>query len=325
MITVDPISGDNSDNLQSVFNNLTFDSVTSGSYVVSTSVPTVRLNPGIYNLSRTVYLRTFVNIIGDGAVIQGGGFNGLGSSLVNISGVNFVNSFLSLSNNNINASMFSVRGCKFDNSGITLGSDHLSAMVELSGCRFRGGYINTYCDHTAINGCWIQWPGNTGFYISNLNGHLAITNSFFVPQGSAFQRFWIKNLGTAVTVIGSRFSGENGGIPILSNQVAPNDPGGVPTGFVTYSGANITLFASQLSAGPKLAPTSVVVSMDELAGSLDIRSCFLMMEVPIITISDRAKGMLATLKNKPHYHIDLVNQKWPNTMRVPPELLPYMV
>ena len=325
------------------------------SYVRAQSVPTVRFPSGRYKISDTIRVFPVCVIEGSKAIITQTdatkvSFDLDGATDVTIKGIRFDGgaTAVSIRNKNVNGSVFLLEECRFDNikgpAVIAKGSGDgniMSANLSLIRCRARlcDKLLVTYCDQTLIDNCWNQWSQSApaGSYICNMRGDLSIVNrTMFVPQDfTAFpiMHTWISSAGasTSVTARDSRFSGEFGGIPIITNGVAPNDPGGVPSSvYVTRMSTSVSFHNCQLSAGPSKNTTSAVLNM-QMPCAFTLENNSYLIDVPIVTMSGTAKAMLPKLQNKLKVKISRnqswpdIDANWPSSSRCPSELFPYMV
>ena len=255
-------------------------------YVHAQSSPTIVFPSGTYKISGQINAWPICAIVGSKAIIaqtdpKATSFDFDGATDVTIKGMRFDGGAcaVSIRNPNINGSVFVLEECRFDNikgaAVLVKGTGDGNIMPEnlsLIRCRARlcDKLLITYCDQTLIDNCWNQWSQSApvGSYICNMRGDLSIVNrTMFVPQDFTsfpIMHTWISSAGasTSVTARDSRFSGEFGGIPIITNGVAPNDPGGVPSSvYVTRMSTSVSFHNCQLSAGPSKNTTSAVLNM----------------------------------------------------------------
>lgn len=354
--TVDPLGvSDSTRAIQLAFQKALWVNLTDeDKYVHAQSVPTVRFPSGRYKISDKINVFPVCSIEGSKSIITQTdvtkvSFDLDGATDVTIKGMRFDGGAgaVSIRNKNINGSVFLLEECRFDNikgaAVIAKGTDDgnvMSANLSLIRCRARicDKLLITYCDQTLIDNCWNQWSQSApaGAYICNMRGDLSIVNrTMFVPQDFVtfpIMHNWISSSGasTSVSARDTRFSGEFGGIPIITNGVAPNDPGGAPSSvYLTRMSTDISFHNCQLSAGPSKNATSAVLNM-QMPCAFTLENNTYLIDVPIVTMSGTAKAMLPKLQNKLKIRISRnqswpdIDASWPYSSRCPPELFPYM-
>jgi hypothetical protein len=161
------------------------------------------------------------------------------------------------SNHNINGANIVIENCEFhgQQQAIQCGNYPLSTKLTMRNCKFFGTQLlNTGCDQTLIENCWIQTlPQIKTEVIKNNYGNLYVKNCILVPDDSHPESYWIYNKGN-VFADGNRFGGEFGGMPIIKHDAL------VDTKY-PYMGPIISLTNNQLSSGQSKNPNRGIVTI----------------------------------------------------------------
>lgn len=220
-----------------------------------------------------------------------------------IRGINFVGGrhHAKMQNNNIDVTRWTYHRCTF-----SLSSDyaiktfptggatsHLSANLSIKQCAFYKPrrVLSNYCDSAIVEDCWVfvskdNFAASTPVFENGsvtCDGHpnLYLNNMFGVPSmGAGGARLatvrWVDMFKGALIARGSRFGGEDAGMPVVY-WAAP------PVLTYPYRGNSVSLVDCECFAGPSTAIDSGIISLQgQIPQRISIINCAGPIEVPYV-------------------------------------------
>ena len=203
-----------------------------------TTRPTVRLPAGVYRTTRAIRMPKAVNIVSDGAVLQGdGSHDGLTwdhAWRATVRGLTFLDyaTALRMPTGNLDEAMIHVDHCGAQRCRAFVDTVSYAAsrstLVKLSNCIVDTAQVRVYADQVNLDSCWFYHSGQSEAAIV-LDGNASVTNCVGVPRGdfhTAPERRWIDfhaiDLARSLAVRDCRFGAESGGITLVHNYAAGN-------------------------------------------------------------------------------------------------------
>ena len=236
------------------------------------------------NFDKTVTLFTVNNKRFDSSNFQFIGFK----KIYELTGANVDCSIINIINNNFHQCTQAIDTFSYDVSE--------STMLTIDRCSFNevDVFLNNFCDKTVIQNSWLYHSGYNGSAIINYN-KLEIKNCLGVPKKkSDTSPSWItQKPGKYIACIncdGTRFGAEQGGIPIVINEVP------FSTSTINCMTTDLIFENCQLSS----ASTSSFI-LKEIPNNIVIRNCYGMY--------DQTKGFIVTDEG---VNVEDVDEKYVN-------------